>query len=402
MALLKTEVPRLAGQGTNQKIEGLRRYLEELQRSLDFVLQNLGEENFNGRALRLPVLTADGARSLGTLGETEGGVGLACGDKGLRVTEAGAEISDDGTVWETLATARALRELTAADVGARPDTWMPTAAEVGAVPTSRTVNGKALSSNITLSASDVGAVPTSRTVNGKALSGNITLSAADVGAVAKTGDTMTGVLTHSNTSDVVKATGITQGSPPSGSNYWGPGHYIRDNDNNLIGAFRPFYYTDGRLGVALVNTRNVNGSPAENYLRLSMDASGNRSVQVSNAAAWRTALGIDGAFYDSGTYTVSARCFGFITSSGTFASLNFVLPKIILPGLSITVTAITGAAIRCGGSYLVSNTATLTSYIVSVSANGQIVYVPMTKSDGFGVSSNYACAGVATVTFKLA
>lgn len=52
------------------------------------------------------------------------------------------------------------------------------------VPTSRTVNGKALSANISLSASDVGAVPTSRTVNGKALSANITLSAADVGADA--------------------------------------------------------------------------------------------------------------------------------------------------------------------------------------------------------------------------
>ena len=141
------------------------------------------------------------------------------------------------------------------------------AADVGAVPTSRTVNGKALSSNITLSASDVGArastwvpsasditsgtlssdrlptvpvtkggtgattaagaltnlgitataaelnkldgvtattaelnyvdgvtsniqtqlnakVPTSRTVNGKALSSNISLTAADVGAMA--------------------------------------------------------------------------------------------------------------------------------------------------------------------------------------------------------------------------
>lgn len=123
-----------------------------------------------------------------------------------------------------------------------------TAAQVGAVPTSRTVNGKKLSANITLSASDigadasgsantaltnaksytdaeitewvgdkkvseqistaisgithpvtsvnsktgavslgasdVGAVPTSRTVNGKALSFNITLSASDVGAAA--------------------------------------------------------------------------------------------------------------------------------------------------------------------------------------------------------------------------
>lgn len=85
------------------------------------------------------------------------------------------------------------------------------------VPTTRTVNNKPLSTNITLNASDVGAdasgaastvqanltshtnnksnphgvtatqvgaVPTSRTVNGKALSADVTLSAADVGADA--------------------------------------------------------------------------------------------------------------------------------------------------------------------------------------------------------------------------
>lgn len=38
---------------------------------------------------------------------------------------------------------------------------------------------------VSLGASDVGAVPTSRTVNGKSLSSNITLSASDVGAAAK-------------------------------------------------------------------------------------------------------------------------------------------------------------------------------------------------------------------------
>lgn len=70
-----------------------------------------------------------------------------------------------------------------------------TASDVGAVPTSRTVNGKALSSNITLTASDVSAVPTSRTVNGKALSSNITLSASDVGALPTSGGTLTGNLT---------------------------------------------------------------------------------------------------------------------------------------------------------------------------------------------------------------
>lgn len=52
-------------------------------------------------------------------------------------------------------------DYTADMVGARPDTWTPSAADVGAVPTSRTVNGKALSSNITLTAEDVGAGPES-------------------------------------------------------------------------------------------------------------------------------------------------------------------------------------------------------------------------------------------------
>lgn len=47
--------------------------------------------------------------------------------------------------------------LSASDVGARPDAWTPTASDVGAVPTSRTVNNKTLVSDITLSAEDIGA-----------------------------------------------------------------------------------------------------------------------------------------------------------------------------------------------------------------------------------------------------
>ena len=122
--------------------------------------------------------------------------------------------------------------LDASDVGARPDTWVPTLSNLGItataselnkldgatvttqeinyldgvsssiqtqlngkVPTSRTVNSKALSSNITLSAADVNAVPTSRTVNGKPLSSNITLSASDVGALSTSGGTLSGNLT---------------------------------------------------------------------------------------------------------------------------------------------------------------------------------------------------------------
>ena len=43
----------------------------------------------------------------------------------------------------------------------------------GKVPTTRTVNSKALSNDITLDCSDIGAVPTSRTINGNALSNNV-------------------------------------------------------------------------------------------------------------------------------------------------------------------------------------------------------------------------------------
>ncbi len=93
---------------------------------------------------------------------------------------------------------------------------MPTASDVGAVSITTSVNGKSLTSNITLTAQDVnaittteknqangvaglnesgkliqmptaidvGAVPPSRTINGKALEGNITLTADDIGTSA--------------------------------------------------------------------------------------------------------------------------------------------------------------------------------------------------------------------------
>lgn len=128
-------------------------------------------------------------------------------------------------------------DYTAAQVGARPVTWTPTASDVGAVPTTRKVNNKALSEDISLTAADVGAaatnhgthvsystiapkvdgtatagtassvarsdhvhptdtsraaadhshsnyVPTTRKINNKVLSADVTLTASDVGAAA--------------------------------------------------------------------------------------------------------------------------------------------------------------------------------------------------------------------------
>ena len=80
----------------------------------------------------------------------------------------------------------------------------PTASEVGAVPTTRTVNGKALSSNISLTASDVGAVSTS----GGQISGSITLT----GGVTVSGhDSAIGAMWyHGTTTSLASATSFTE------------------------------------------------------------------------------------------------------------------------------------------------------------------------------------------------
>lgn len=71
---------------------------------------------------------------------------------------------------------------------------------LNAVPTSRTINGIALTSNVTLSAANVGAVPTTRTINNKSLASNVTLTASDIaGVMSTTGSTMTGSLLFSGT-----------------------------------------------------------------------------------------------------------------------------------------------------------------------------------------------------------
>lgn len=56
-----------------------------------------------------------------------------------------------------------------------------TADMVGAVPTTRKVNGKQLNNDITLSATDIDAVPTSRTINGQPLTSDIEIAPGGVG-----------------------------------------------------------------------------------------------------------------------------------------------------------------------------------------------------------------------------
>ena len=182
---------------------------------------------------------------------------------------------------------------TASEVGARPNTWTPTASDVGAVPTSRTVNGKALSSNVTLSADDVGAradtwtptadevgarpdtwtptasevgaVPTSRTVNGKALSGNIDLSAADVSAIPTSAKGAAGGVASLDSDGKVPSTQL-----PS---------YVDD----IVEG----YYSGGKFYKEAAHTTEITGETGKIYVDLDTNLSyrygGSAYVQITSS-----------------------------------------------------------------------------------------------------------------------
>lgn len=95
--------------------------------------------------------------------------------------------TDKGEVWAKVTSSEAKR-LATLDATGRLE-QMPTAADVGAVPTTRTVNGKALSSNITLSAADVGAVPTSQLLDYVYPVGSVYISTSSTSPAAIIGGT---------------------------------------------------------------------------------------------------------------------------------------------------------------------------------------------------------------------
>lgn len=92
---------------------------------------------------------------------------------------------------------------TASEVGARPNTWMPTAADVGARPITWTPTAAevgARPSSWTPTAADVGAVPTTRKVNGQSLSADVNFNIPD--SLAE----LAGDAAHRTVSDTEKST----------------------------------------------------------------------------------------------------------------------------------------------------------------------------------------------------
>ena len=154
---------------------------------------------------------------------------------------------------------------------------MPTASDVGAVPTGRTVNSKPLSSDIVLNAadtgavdtsllgkangvatlnsnsklvqmptaSDVGAVSTGRTINGKPLTANVALTATDVGAVAaNTVGVANGVASLNSDGKLVQM--------PTFDDFFITGEWspqLHNYNNNFDGSYTSYgyYYKFGKL-----------------------------------------------------------------------------------------------------------------------------------------------------------
>ena len=111
------------------------------------------------------------------------------------------------------------------------------------VPTTRKINSKPLSSDITLSASDVNAVPTTRKINGKALSADITLSATDVNALPSSTTIPSKTSQLTNDSNFVTQTTLNTGLNGKVDKVSGKGLSTNDLTDTLKANYDAAYYS---------------------------------------------------------------------------------------------------------------------------------------------------------------
>lgn len=119
------------------------------------------------------------------------------------------------------------------------------------------------------------------------------LNTALSGKVSKSGDTMTGNLEIANTSpgEVLKNTAmdVTDSSYTQNNSI---GCRLQDKNGKNVVIITDRYFANGSTGLWMTGWKNVNGSNISNSLGLYVDKNGNRVVDVSDPAAWRSALGL--------------------------------------------------------------------------------------------------------------
>ena len=116
--------------------------------------------------------------------------------------------------------------VTAEQVGARPASWTPSAAEVGAVPTSRRVNGKALSADITLSAADVGAAASSHSHGAGDITSGVTNNTSTAGSLSPS----TNLITMSTLRHAINRTTSVAVSDSNYTTYMARGTALRSSE----------------------------------------------------------------------------------------------------------------------------------------------------------------------------
>lgn len=112
----------------------------------------------------------------------------------------------------------------------------------------------------------------------------------NLGGVAKSGDTMTGNLVISNATLHIKKPSADISASSISANQYATFGAI-DKNNRYIGYIQPVNYTSGMTAIQVTARKYINNANVENNLTLRVDASGNKSVTVSDSKIWRNALG---------------------------------------------------------------------------------------------------------------
>lgn len=234
------------------------------------------------------------------------------------------------------------------------DTSNLTYETIGAVPTTRTINSKSLSSDVMLIPSDIGAadlnhshpfstltskpttlsgygitdaVPASRTVNSKSLSANISLSASDVGAATKTqgskadsaiqGVKVNGTLLTPDSSNVVNvdATSISAATIEQGAKadsaiqgIKGSGTIITPDADKIVNV------TPTNIG-AVPTSRTINNK----------DLSSNILLAASDIGAAESSHNHSASNITSGTLPISRGGTGATSASSALSNLGVTI-----------------------------------------------------------------------------
>ena len=284
------------------------------------------------------------------------------------------------------------------------------------VPTTRKINSKPLSSDITLSASDVNAVPTTRKINGKALSADITLSATDVNALpsSTTIPSKTSQLTNdsnfvtstqlNNKVDKVTGKGLStndltdtlKSNYDAAYNYSISAHAPTDAEKNVIvgiqknGTDLSVNSSTRKVNITVPTTasdvgavptsRKINGKTLSSDITLNAsDVSAlpstttipSKTSQLTNDSSFITQTTLNTAIATTKSKTVPATLFAS-NWTGASAPYTYTLAvtgvtansnQELLPALNITeeqLTALQAANIQDGGQ--AANSVTLTAF----------------------------------------